>query len=101
MFLIMHVHFKEKKQSEWDSQVCKKCIVGKGGAGLYCDVLTALGISPRRVLHTQVVLCSTLPINLCFTNAIFLVWPPDNIPHVEGKKINFVWRRGKKSRYDV
>lgn len=24
MFLIMHAHFKEKKQSGWDSQVCKK-----------------------------------------------------------------------------
>lgn len=28
MFLIMHAHFKEKKQSEWDSQVCKKVHCG-------------------------------------------------------------------------
>lgn len=49
------------------------------------DLLTAGGISPWRLLHAQVVLRSTLPINLYFTNAIFTVWLPDNIPYVEKK----------------
>lgn len=54
---------------------------------VYSDVLTG-----QRQLHTQVVLRSTLPINrrdiLCFSNATFTLWLPDNIP-CSTKKMKF------------
>lgn len=74
--------FKEESGMERDSQVWNGAL-WEEVQRVDCGVLTAGGISPRRLVHAQVVLRSTLPINPYFTNAIFTVWLPDNIPYVK------------------
>lgn len=48
----------------------------------------ALWVKVQHVWPCQVVLTSTLPLNLYFTNAIFTVWLPDNIPNVKKTQTN-------------
>lgn len=50
-------------------------------------------------LTVQVVLRSTLPLNLYFTNAIFTVWLPDNIPYV--KKVRLFKKKTLKKKKNV